>query len=317
MKIVIMGTGTMACLFGCRMMQQGHQVWLVSGWREQVEKISADGLTLSEAGREDVILRPHVTLDPASAVADGTYPELVIISSKGYQTDYTTVRAMPLIGPDSRVLTLQNGMGNAEIIAQHVPVERVFFGSASVAADAPGLGCVKDTTNHNRTPLISITPLSRQDDPFCATLGELFTSMGYSTDASVSAEKYVWKKLCLNSCGNALAGITQLSNHIYSNDQDAFILLNQICAECCAVAQAKGIALDYNETRAYVHATYYNQHHYVSMCQDIHNRRKTEIDTINGAIVREGRALGIPTPVNETLLHLVRIITNHYDDQWR
>ena len=83
------------------------------------------------------------------------------------------------------------------------------------------------------------------------------------------------------------------------------------------MAQAKGIPLDYQETRAYVHATYYNQHHYVSMCQDIHNRRPTEIDAINGTIVREGRALGIPTPVNETLMHLVRLITKHYDDQWR
>ena len=317
MKIAIMGTGTMACLFGCRMLQQGHEVWLVSGWKEQVEKIAANGLVLSENDKEDVVLHPHVTLNAADAVADGVYPELVMISSKGYQTAYTMGRAMPLVGPESRVLTLPNGMGNAETIAQFVPQDRVFFGAASVAADAHELGHVKDTTNRNRTPLISITPLSRQDDPFCATLGALFTSMGYSTDASVAAEKFVWKKLCLNSCGNALAGITQLSNYIYSNDQDAFILLNQICAECCAVAQAKGISLDYNETRAYVHATYYNQRHYVSMCQDIHNKRKTEIDTINGTIVREGRALGIPTPVNETMLHLVRIITNHYDDQWK
>lgn len=317
MKIAIMGTGTMACLFGCRMIQQGHEVWLVSGWKEQVEKIAADGLILTQAGHDDVILHPHVALDAADAVADGVYPALVMISSKGYQTAYTMGRAMPLVGPESRVLTLQNGMGNAETIAQFVPQDRVFFGAASVAADAPELGHVKDTTNRNRSPLISISPLSRQDDPFCVTLGELFTSMGYSTDASVAAEKFVWKKLCLNSCGNALAGITQLSNHIYSNDQDAFILLNQICAECCAVAQAKGIPLDYDETRAYIHATYYNQKHYVSMCQDIHNKRKTEIDTINGTIVREGRALGIPTPVNETLLHLVRIITNHYDDQWQ
>ena len=317
MKIAIMGTGTMACLFGSRMLQQGHEVWLVSSWKEQVEKIAADGLILSENGHEDVVLHPHVTLSAQEAAADGVYPELVMISSKTYQTERTITNAMPLIGPETRVLTLQNGMGSAEIIAAKVPAERVYFGAASVAADAPALGHVKDTTNRNRTPLISITPMTRKDDPYCATLQALFTSMGYSTDASVAAEIFVWKKLCLNSCGNAIAGISQLANYVYSNDQDAFILLNQVCAECCAVAQAKGIPLDYQETRAYVHATYYNQHHYVSMCQDIHNRRPTEIDAINGTIVREGRALGIPTPVNETLMHLVRLITKHYDDQWR
>ena len=317
MKIAIMGTGTMACLFGGRMIQNGHDVWLVSGWKEQVEKIGADGLILSQEGQEDVVLHPHVTLSAEEVVADGVYPELVMISSKTYQTARTVRNALPLIGEKTRVLTLQNGMGSAEIIAEKVPGSRVFFGAASVAADSHGLGHVKDTTNRNRTPLISIIPMSRQEDPFCAVLESLFTSLGYSTDASVGAEIFVWKKLCLNSCGNALAGITQLSNHIYSNDQDAFILINQICAECCAVAQARGIPLNYDETRAYVHATYYNQRHYVSMCQDIHNRRKTEIDAINGTIVREGRALGIPTPVNETMMHLVRVITNHYEDQWK
>ena len=118
MKIAIMGTGTMACLFGCRMLQQGHEVWLVSGWKEQVEKIAANGLVLSENDKEDVVLHPHVTLNAADAVADGVYPELVMISSKGYQTAYTMGRAMPLVGPERRVLTLQNGMGNAETIAQ-------------------------------------------------------------------------------------------------------------------------------------------------------------------------------------------------------
>ena len=121
----------------------------------------------------------------------------------------------------------------------------------------------------------------------------------------------------MNSCGNALAGITQLANYVYSNDQDGFILLNHLCAECVAVAQANGIPLYYDEIRAFAQATYYNQHHYVSMCQDVHNKRPTEIESINGAIIREGRKHGIPTPVNETMYHLIRLISNHYDDQWK
>ena len=317
MKIAIMGTGTMACLFGARMLQTGNEVWLVSGWRDQVETINANGLTLVEKDREDVLLHPHVVYKAEDVIADGSYPDLVMISSKGYQTERTVKNALPLIGKESRVLTLQNGMGNADIIAKYVPAERVFFGAASVAADAPGLGIVKDTTNRNRTPLISIVPFTRRFDPYCAVLGELFTNMGYSTDASVEAEKFVWKKLCLNSCGNALAGITQLANYVYSNDQDGFILLNHLCAECVAVAQANGIPLYYDEIRAFAQATYYNQHHYVSMCQDVHNKRPTEIESINGAIIREGRKHGIPTPVNETMYRLIRLISNHYDDQWK
>lgn len=317
MKIAIMGTGAMACLFGGRMLQAKNEVWLVSNWKEQVEAIRANGITLSENDHDDLLLHPQVTYCAEDVVANGApYPDLVIISSKGYQTERTVKNALPIIGPDTRVLTLQNGMGNADVIASYVPAERVFFGAASVASDAPALGHVKDTTNRNRSPLISIIPYSHKEDNFCRKLGQLFTSMGYSTEASVAAERFVWKKLSVNCCGNAIAGISQLANYIYSNDQDAFVLMNQVCAEVCAVANAKGILMDYEETRAYVHFTYYSQHHYVSMCQDIHNKRQTEIDTINGYVVREGRRLGIATPVNETLMHLVRLISNHYEDQW-
>ena len=316
MKIAVMGTGTMASLFAARMCQYGHDVWMVSGWQEQIEKIAADGLVLSEDGHEDLTVWPQVTSDAAQAVADGIFPDMVMIWSKVYQTERTVKNALPLIGEKTLVATLQNGMGNAETIGKYVPAERVFFGSASMASDAEGLGHVKDTTNHNRSPLVSIVPFTRQDSAECTALGEFFTSLGYSTASGASAEFYVWKKLCLNSCGNALAGISQLSNHIYANDQDGFILLNRICAESVAVANACGIPIDYDEMRAFVQATYYNQHHYVSMCQDIHNKRPTEIETINGYIVSEGRKRGIPTPVNETLLHLVRLISRHYADRW-
>ena len=316
MKIAIMGTGTMASLFAARMLQAGHDVWMVSGWKEQVEKIAADGLVLEQDGCDDLTLHPHVTLDAADAVKDGVFPELVMISSKGYQTERTVRNALPLIGPESLVLTLQNGMGNAEIISAYVPAERIYFGAASLASDAKGLGRVKDTTNRNRTPLISIVPFTRKDDACCGRLAELFESLGYSTAAGAAAEKFVWKKLCLNSCGNALAGLSQLANYVYSNDQDGFILISKILAECIAVAQAEGVPLDFDEMRAFAQATYYNQHHFVSMCQDMHNKRQTEIETINGFIVSEGRRLGIPTPVNETLVHLVRLIQRHYADQW-
>lgn len=316
MKIAIMGTGAMACLFGARMIQAGHEVWLVSGWKEQVEKIRSSGLVLSEKGQEDAVVHPNVTLHAGDAVSDGIAPDLVLISSKGYQTAHTVHSALEIIGSETRVLTLQNGMGNAETIAGFIPGDRIFFGAASVAADLPELGHVKDTTNRNRSPLISIIPFTRKMDDFGVKLGKLFQSMGYDTDASVAAEKYVWKKLCVNSCANAIAGISQLENSIFSNDQDGFVLINQVCAEVCAVANAKGIDLPYEETRAYIHFTLYNQHHHVSMCQDMHNKRPTEIDFINGAVVRMAKELGIPVPVNQTLLHLVHLISKNYASQW-
>lgn len=317
MKIAVMGTGAMACLFSSRMVLSGHEVWMVSGWEEQVEHIRRNGLILSEDGQKDAVVHPRVTLRAGDVTAGGAKaPELVLISCKGYQTARTIRKALELIGPDTRVLTLQNGMGNAETIAGFVPEDRLFFGAASVGADLPELGHVKDTTNRNRSPLISIIPYTRKPDVFCTVLGELFELLGYGTDASVAAEPFVWKKLCINCCANAIAGISQLENAVFSNDPDGFILIDRVCAEVCAVAGARGIDLPYEDTRAYIHFNFYNQFRHVSMCQDIHNRRPTEIDSINGAIVRMARDNGIPVPVNETLVHLVRLISRNYDFRW-
>lgn len=317
MKIAIMGTGAMACLFGSRMVLSGHEVWMVSGWEAQVEQIRRNGLVLSEDGQETLVVHPRVTLRAGDVVAGGAKaPELVLISCKGYQTARTIQNALELIGPETRVLTLQNGMGNAEIIAGYVPEDRLFFGAASVGADLRELGHIKDTTNRNRSPLIGMIPYTRKPDAFCTVLGKLFESLGYGTDASVSAEPFVWKKLCINCCANAIGGISQLENSVFSNDPDGFLLISHACAEVCAVAKARGIDLPYEDTRAYLHFNFYNQSRHVSMCQDIHNRRPTEIDSINGAVVRMAREAGIPVPVNETLLHLVRLISRNYDSQW-
>lgn len=316
MKIAVMGTGAMACLFGGRMAQYGHETWLVSGWKENVAAISEKGIVIQKKDQEDVLVRPHATLNVTNVIADGVYPDLVLISCKGMQTDATVKRALPIIGESTSVLTLQNGMGNADVIAKYVPAHQVFYGSASIASDFLGLGLIKDTTNHNRSPLASMMPYTKTDSPQLAEIGALFASFGYATLAAPNTEKNIWTKFCVNCCGNALAGVTRLSNDVYSNDRNGFIMLNHLCAEAVAVANAKGIDIDYNEMRAYIHATYHAQHHFVSMAQDIHNKMPTEIDTINGYLVQEARKLGIAVPYNEVMVHLVKLVSAHYDQVW-
>ena len=316
MKIAVMGTGAMACLFGGRMAQYGHETWLVSGWKENVTVISEKGIVLKEKDREDLVVKPYATLNASDVIADGVFPDMVLVSCKGMQTEATIKRALPIIGENTSVLTLQNGMGNADVIAKYVPESQIFYGSASIASDLLGLGLIKDTTNHNRAPLISMMPYNKTDSAALAQIGALFASFGYTTLAAPNTEKNIWTKFCLNCCGNALAGITRLSNDVYSNDRNGFIMLNLLCAEAVAVANAKGVDIDYNEMRAYMHATYYSQHHFVSMAQDIHNKMPTEIDTINGYLVKEARKFGISVPYNEAMVHLIKLISSHYDQVW-
>jgi len=316
MKIAILGTGAMACLFGGRMVQAGHEVWMVSRWRENVEKISRDGICLVEKDRPTLTLWPNATLCPGDVTADGISAELVLVSCKTWQTAETLRYSMDIIGENTCVLSLQNGLGNEKILAQYVNSNNLFFGSASLAAVIAEPGTVKEFTNRNRSPLISLMPMNRLIDERTARIGKLFQSLGYDTDASLNAETWIWTKLCVNCCANAVSAIAQLPNCLYSNDRDGFTLLNQITSEVCDVARAKGVDVNYEELRSFIHFTLYNKSHYTSMCQDVHNQRPTEIDAINGAVVQEGKRLGVPTPVNETLTHLVRLIQNHYEERW-
>lgn len=315
MKISVLGTGAMACLFAGRMAQVGHEVWMVSRWKENVEKIGRDGLRLMERGRPDLVAHPRATLHPEDVTADGVRPELVLVSCKTWQTEETVKYSLGIVGENTCVLSLQNGMGNEEILSRYVKADNVFFGAASVAAEIPEPGTVQDFTNRNRSPLISLMPMNRVMDKRTARIGELFQSLGYDTDASPAAERWIWRKLCINCCANAVSAVAQISNRLLANDRDGFILLSRITGEVCAVANAKSVPEDYEDLRAYIHFTLYNNGHYTSMCRDVHDRRPTEIDAINGAVVREGKRLGIPTPVNETLTHLVRLIENHYGEQ--
>lgn len=313
MKIAIMGTGAMACLFGGRLMNQGHEVWLISGWKQHLEKIQKDGLTVQREA-DSFQVKPHATQRAADVTEAGGYPDLVLISCKGMETRSTVKKALPIIGPETYVLTLQNGIGNADVIAESVAHDRIVYGSASVAADLIELGHVKDTTNRNRSPLVSMMPFNRVMNARCEEIGQLFTDIGYDTNASLSAEKNIWTKLCVNCCANATGAVTRLPNYIYSNDRYGFQLINKLCAEVVTVAQAKGIDLDYEDMRAYIHLTLHNQHHFISMLQDVHNKRPIEVDTINGAVVREAKKLGIPTPVNETMALVLKVIAGNYDN---
>ena len=129
-------------------------------------------------------------------------------------------------------------------------------------------------------------------------------------------EQYVWEKLCLNCCVNAPGVITRLNLMTLANDRNGFVLFDKIVQEVAAVAQANGVDVDYEHLRSFVHLAAHKSPHYASMLQDAHNKRPLELSTISGAIVKEGKKFGIPTPVNETIVLLTSLIGDHYEDQW-
>lgn len=315
MKIAIMGAGAMGCMFGAKYVRSGQDVCLVDGWKDHVEKMQRDGLDVERKG-ETYNVKIKAVMDVQDAVEYfGGAADLVMIFCKGMQTDEMIQRSMPLIDGNTCVLTLQNGIGNPEIIGKYVDHDHVLFGAASAGSVLLGPGSIRDTTS-DRPVLIHIMPLSRVMNDKCKEVADVITKAGMGTEAELGAEQFVWEKLSLNCCVNATSVMTHMCLKDMTNDPNGKILFDHIVSEVAKVALAKGVDTSYEHLRDFVQLAGSKSEHYPSMLQDARNKRPLELDTITGAIVSEGRRLGIETPVNETILLITSMISANYDKLW-
>lgn len=316
MKICIMGAGAMGCMFGAKYVRSGQEVVLVDGWQAHVDAINEKGLDVERNGETYNVTIPAVTSAEAAKEILGGAADLVMIFCKGMDTEKFVKNSMPVVDENTCFLTLQNGLGNPQIINKFIPADRVFFGGASAGSVLLGPGSIRDTTSDRKGLLIHIMPLDRVINDKCIEVADVITKAGMATGAELYAEQYVWEKLCLNCCVNAPGVITRLNLMTMANDRNGFVLFDKIVAEIAAVAQANGVDVDYEHLRSFVHLAAHKSPHYASMLQDAHNKRPLELSTITGAIVKEGKKYGIPTPVNETIALLTAMIGDHYEDQW-
>ncbi|SDF01505.1 ketopantoate reductase family protein [Sporolituus thermophilus] len=304
MKIVIIGAGAMGSLFGGRLAQAGEEVWLLDVWEEHVAAIRAHGLTLVDTAAETSIRLNATTQADAVGQAD-----LVIIFVKAYATQAAARTAAGLLGPATTVLTLQNGLGNAETLAKVLGAERVAVGTTAMGATLLGPGRIK-CGGHGPTHIGSF---SGGATPRLHDIATIFTRAGIPTVVDNNANALVWGKLIINVGINAITALTGIPNGQVMANAETRELVRLAVAEAEAVARASGISLpaaDYfDQVAAVAQATRDNRS---SMLQDVTHRRRTEIDAINGAIVAAGQRLGIPTPVNETLTLLVKTLEKTY-----
>lgn len=300
MKIAIIGAGAMGSLFGGYLSLAGEDVWLIDVWSEQVASINAHGLKIIN-GDEVYLTRPQATLVPESVgVAD-----VVLIFVKSGHTHQAAITAKRLVTTDGVIITLQNGYGNSEVLAEIVGRERVLVGTTAQAATLISPGVVR----HAGTGSTFIAPL--QEDSMRGNLrpiAELFTSAGLTTDFADDITALIWGKLLVNVGINALTALTGLKNGELLVHNETRELMRLAVTEGVEVAKAAGVILPYTNAIAKVEevalATAANRS---SMLQDIDHGRLTEIDVINGAIVREGVRLGLGTPVNKVLTLLVKM----------
>ncbi|EAX48061.1 2-dehydropantoate 2-reductase [Thermosinus carboxydivorans Nor1] len=304
MKIAIIGAGAMGSLFGGRLAQAGEDVWLLDVWEEHVAAIQAHGLTLVDTTAET-----SIRLNATTQADDIGPVDLVIIFVKSYATPDAAQTAAALLGPATTVLTLQNGLGNAETLAKVLGAERVVVGTTAMGATLLGPGRIK-CGGQGPTHIGSF---SGGANPRLHDIATIFARAGIHTVVDSNVTALVWSKLIINVGINAITALTGIPNGQVMASAETRELVRLAVAEAVAVARASGIPLPhtnyFDQVATVAQATRDNRS---SMLQDVTNRRRTEIDAINGAIVAAGKRLGVPTPVNETLTLLIKTLEQTY-----
>ncbi|MBN8830684.1 MAG: ketopantoate reductase family protein [Sphingomonadales bacterium] len=297
-SIAIIGAGAMGCLFAARLAEQGARVTLVDVDRERLAAIGRDGVTLSDDNGARTLAVG------ASLAADLQPVDLLVLFTKGVHSAAAIKSVAHLADARPIALTLQNGIGNAELLAATFGGEQVLMGTAHVPADLTGPSSVM-THGFGHLDIGGFTPAAQ---PFAPSVAALLQSAGFDTHVASDINAAVWEKVAFNAALNASGMICQVPNAGLDNESGRRIA-EKVVDETTAVAAAKGITIDRDRIVATVgSALREHAHHKASMLQDREHKRQTEIETINGAIAREGARLGVPTPVCDTLSDLVRII---------
>jgi 2-dehydropantoate 2-reductase len=305
MKIVIVGPGAMGCLLAGFLSKSKEEIWLLDKDKTRAAKLNQQGITIEGISGEWQA-KVKVSADPKEIpIAD-----LIIICVKSYHTKEAIVGVKSIIGENSRVLTLQNGFGNIEIIGEVVGIDKLIAGVTNEGATLLDIGHIKHAGRGE-------TVIGRIDGKIpveMRAIREIFNKVGLETRISRDIKGVLWSKLIINVGINALTAITGLNNGKLIEFEGTRKILREAVGEATRVAKRKRIKLIYDDPLAKVEAVCEaTAQNISSMLQDVLRKRRTEIDFINGVIVRLGQELGIPVPVNSLLVDLVKTIEQSYN----
>jgi len=292
MKVAVMGAGAVGCYYGGMLARAGHEVVLIAR-QQHVEAIARDGLRLDTQHFDE---RVRVSASTEASAAKGA--ELVLFCVKSTDTDSAAHALAPWLERDTLMLSLQNGVENAERLRELLPQEAA-AAVVYVAAEMAGPGHVK----HNGRGELVIEPSTKSDE-----VARTFVAAGVPTDISDNVRGALWAKLVLNCAYNALSAVTQLPYGKLVQGEGITRSMRDVVEECLAVARADSVTIpgDVDAAVRRIAETMPNQ--FSSTAQDLARGKASEIDHLNGLIVRRGEALGIPTPANRLLHALVKAI---------
>ena len=297
MKIAVVGAGAMGSIFGARFHQAGHETVLVDVVQPLVDTINADGVTVVR-GDDETVTRVPATTDPA-----GVGPvDIVVFFTKCYHTSSAAESARPLVGPDTVVASLQNGWGNGDVLAAAYPPGQVVLGVTYNSGLLQGPGRVL----HPAEQPTLVGSFSDGGDG-AARLAEALESAGLAATVASPVRPEIWKKLILNAASLPASALTGMTAGALGTSEDMLDLVSETTREAVAVAQALGYDIDFDERIGTILGLVEKAGPTkASMLQDVEAGRRTEIDVINGAVVRAADEVGVAVPINRALMQLIK-----------
>ena len=303
MKIVVVGPGAMGCLFAGLLVEAGQpDVWLLDKDEARARSISENGLKIEGIGGNRTISKISATAEPKIIeIAD-----LVLIFVKSYDTEGASHSILPIVGEKTAVLTLQNGLNNLETISRVLGKEKVLAGITSHGATMLDVGHIR----HAGSGETIIGEPQGEISARAENIAKILSSAGIKTSVSPDINSFIWAKLIINAAINPITALTKLKNGELLEHKETRRLLAMVASESMDIATACNITIPYKDPVLMVESVCKaTSNNISSMLQDVLRKKRTEIDAINGAIVNEAKKIKIDAPINETLLKLVRVIS--------
>jgi 2-dehydropantoate 2-reductase len=304
MKFLVMGAGALGSAFGGMLANAGNDVTLI-GRERYLKPVRERGLKISGIWGSHAITDIRAT----SELRANYEPDVVLLTTKSFDTEKAVIELQPVITGDSVVISLQNGIGNEELIARYVGEERTMGGMVITGFELKAPGEVRVTVSADNTKIGEFCTIIT---PRLGRIVAVFNEAGIPTEAVNNIQMHIWAKALYNAALNPLSAIFRVSYGKLANPF-SFAIIADLIHEAFKVAEAEKVELFWSNADEYLNYLKnvqipQTELHRSSMLNDIAHGKKTEIDFLNGVFIALGKKHTIPTPVNETIVRIIKFI---------
>ena len=311
----MIGSGAAGSVFACYLKKGGADLWLVDRYQAHMDKVAAEGMTFVTPEGEQLL----TGFNTAYTAENIGIMDVVILMVKATQTDNIMPSLKNCIGDETVVVSLQNGLGNEEVLQKYVSADRILYGFGTIGTELPEPAKCVSKPESGVIMRFGAAQKSELSDKIGNYLEDCFKAGGCEASFEADIRPFVWKKAISNSGYNTLSALLRLKVGPILDCETGRELIKKVWAEGCKVAEAvTGVDL-WSEMEeelprlAAGFATYYP-----SMAQDVVlHQRQTEVELLNGAIAKYGKQFGVETPVNEAMTLMIKTIQQNYDKQYR